>query len=687
MNLFSELKRRNVIRIGVAYLVIGWLLAQVSGTFESALNLPQWFDTMVVSLLLIGFPIALVIAWAFELTPEGVKREQDVERNDSITNITAKKLDYITIVAALAVAGMFLWQQFNSEPRNQPLQTSTSAENPSSEFEEPLASSKSIAALPFTNRSSNEDDKYFVDGVHDDLLTKLAKIHQMKVISRTSVMEYRDTTKKIPQIAKELGVANILEGGVQRSGSHIRINAQLIRAANDEHLWAETYDKELNADNVFAIQSEIAIAIANAMETALTPGEKILIDKPLTDNLIAWEAYQKGLLTNSSTIPAFKEQVKLYETAIELDPNFAAAYAHLAIAEMAIYWFGENTVEQRQHAWQAIETSRAIDNNTVGLFTAEASYYYWGFRDFDKALQSVSKALAIAPNNVGALDVKGYILRRMGRFEESIKSLDLAASLNPRSTYALQENAETSLNMLRIEDAEKYIQKIENIQPNNLDVSIVKGYFALAKNGNLEAALHEFARNKDNHQGNAYAYWRTLLASGEVDQAIDFGKTSKTLLSTGYAYSSNDLMTGLSYFISGDQAKAAPYLQQSIDVLEHRMIEDPENKNYLAALCRAYAALGLAEKAYSNCDKVLQIKNDAYDYPFDIYQVVIAYAMLNEKDKAIELLHRMLESKIRVSENELKLDPFTKNLQNEPEFINLIKRIGSGELVISGSKS
>lgn len=274
MRLINELKRRNVFRVAIAYLVIAWLLAQVSATLENALNMPAWFDTMVVSLLLIGFPVALFFSWVFELTPEGIKREKDIKRGDSITAETSKKLDYVTIVAAVAVLVIFLWQQFgaptgdsrlrgNDEgvvedsvmPNNvAPAQTGILLQ----EDDDSEINNKSIAVLPFSNIANDPENDPFTLGIHDDLLTHVSKISALKVISRTSVMEYKGTTKKIKQIAEELGVANILEGGVQRAGNQIRINVQLIDAQTDAHIWAEKYDRELTASNIFKIQSEIS---------------------------------------------------------------------------------------------------------------------------------------------------------------------------------------------------------------------------------------------------------------------------------------------------------------------------------------------------------------------------------------------------------------------------------------------
>lgn len=683
---FTELKRRNVFKVGVAYLVLAWVVIQVTQAAVPALHLPEWVNSLVFFLGVIGFPFALFFAWVFEVTPDGVKRESEITHQESISAHTGRKLDFIIIGLLIVGMGYFIYESRFETESGIDSESAAVAKNdnnqpPETHEQVKLSSENSIAVLPFVNRSSSKDDQYFVDGVHDDLLTKLAKIHNMKVISRTSVMEYRNTTKKIPQIAKELGVTNILEGGVQRSGDHIRINAQLIHAATDEHLWAETYDKELNVNNVFSIQTEIAIAIAKAMKATLTPEEKQQIEKPLTDNLIAWDAYIKAQSNNSSTMEAFEKTLSYYKAAIELDPNFAVAHAWLAYTKMNIFWFNSSDLSLRSQAWQSIQASRAIDDNTAELYGAEAAYYYWGFRDFNKALQSANKSIELAPNSLTAQEVKGFILRRLGRYEESIKALEHAASLNPRTTYSLQENAETLTFMLRFDDAEKTIHRIEAIAPDNLDVAVIKGLVAIGKYGDIELALKEFARNKDGNSFTAREYLRALLLANKVDAAVEFSRTSTQLVNSGPSYLSNNLMLGMSYYLKNDKENTNKYLQMSIKEIEKEIQQDSDNENYLIALCSAYAALGNFDTAHQHCQNAIKTNKDSYGYPFDLYAVLEAYAMLGDKNEALKIMQRLLESKVRMSANQLKLNPFLKNLQTEPEFDALVQRIGSGELV------
>ena len=291
MSLFNELKRRNVFRVGVAYLVGAWLLIQVSDIVIDNIGAPPVVLQIIFLALGIGFFVSLFVAWAFELTPEGVKRERDVDRSQSITPQTGKKLNNtILLMMALAIAYL-LFDKFSApaQPGSDHFSQQTSGQTTdaneksaltpveaiaqASNEAEPAISRQSIAVLPFDNRSRNVDDEYFTEGIHDDLLTNLAHIGSLKVISRTSVNQYKGTEKTIPQIAEELGVATVMEGAVQRSGNTVRINVQLIDANTDEHLWAEIFDRELTAENLFAIQSEISQKIADALEATLSPEE------------------------------------------------------------------------------------------------------------------------------------------------------------------------------------------------------------------------------------------------------------------------------------------------------------------------------------------------------------------------------------------------------------------------------
>jgi TolB-like protein len=253
-NFFAELKRRNVYKVAVAYVIVGWLVMQIAATIVPALHLSDAITSAVVLLVILGFPIALILAWAFELTPEGIKRAEDVAPSQSITRRTGRKLDFVIIGMLLVVIGFFIFERRHAK-------RSAEAET----------SGKSIAVLPFENLSRDPDNAYFADGIQDEILTRLSKIADLKVISRTSTQHYKSAPENLPEIARQLGVAHILEGSVQKSGDAVRVNVQLIKAANDSHLWADTFDRKLT--DIFSVESEVAKAIAEQLRAKLSGRE------------------------------------------------------------------------------------------------------------------------------------------------------------------------------------------------------------------------------------------------------------------------------------------------------------------------------------------------------------------------------------------------------------------------------
>jgi TolB-like protein len=336
-NFFTELKRRNVYKVAIAYAVVAWLLMQIATQVFPFLEIPNWAIRLVIMLIVIGFPIALVIAWAFELTPEGLKRTEDVHLSKSITRKTGRKLDFFIIAVLLLVISILLFQRLHP--------------NVSPTVSSPLG--KSIAVLPFENVSEDKAFAFFADGVQDEILTDLAKIADLKVISRTSVMQYKNvSTRNLPEIAQALKVAHVLEGSVQRSANRVRVSAQLIDARNDTHVWAEKYDRDL-AD-VFAIQSEIAEKIADQLQAKLSPTEKSAMNERPTSDMVAYDLYlrAKELIYDSVVYPARAKEtyfklVQLLDQAVARDGAFFLAHCQLAYAHDQIYWQSFDHTETR----------------------------------------------------------------------------------------------------------------------------------------------------------------------------------------------------------------------------------------------------------------------------------------------------------------------------------------------------
>jgi len=454
LSLFNELKRRNVFRVGAAYVVSSWLLIQVAETIFPLFGFGDAPARLLVVVLAIGFIPTLIFSWVFELTPDGLKKEDDLVRSQSITPVTGKKLDrMITVVLVLAL-GYFAFDKFALDPARDvqiaEIAAQAGAEQAREEARLGMRNEKSIAVLPFINRSQQQEDEYFTDGMHDEVLTRLAKIATLKVISRTSVMRYRDTDKSIPEIAKDLSVATILEGGVQRVGKQVRINVQLINAHTDEHLWAEIYDRELTARNLFAIQSDISKAIAQALRAALTSDEEQALEDVPTENLAAYDAYVSVRVKLDSVAKEdLSQAVAQFTLATQLDPNFASAWAGLCQAHLGLY----KQSSDRQYfeaAEAACNQALVLDDSRVEVHIALGALYRTLGRysraqvslqraNYTRAEQALENALSIGGLTVDALIELGTLLAYQNRLTEAETELLRAAELDPN--YWLTETA------------------------------------------------------------------------------------------------------------------------------------------------------------------------------------------------------------------------------------------------------
>ena len=460
MSLFDELKRRNVFKVAVAYIIVAWLLLQISDTLVPALRLPEWFLSGVAFLLIVGFPVAIILAWAFELTPEGLKKEGEVDRSRSITRETGKKLN-LGIIVVLAVAVVFLFGKIwlGSEKISTVIT---------------LAKDKSIAVLPFENRSADEEDaEFFAAGVHDELLTLLSKIGDLKVISRTSV-ERLDQDLSIPDIGTLLGVATVLEGQVQRAGDRLRINVQLINATEEDHLWATTYDRELTASNIFDVQSDIARTIANELHVQLSTKDDTLLNAVPTNNIDALQRYMLGRqLIERSSFEAFQQATQYLSEATELDSNYAEAWVGIAYANNRMYQTGLIGLQEYVTvAAPSIERALKI-NISLPEAHAELAALQWQSGDIEAAEASFRTALDLGRGNSQSLYAYGNYLRFTGRPQEAVPVLKRALESNPLSVDILFELGKAEMYSGQ---PEQFIVRAENIL--EIDPSSAHGYVA-----------------------------------------------------------------------------------------------------------------------------------------------------------------------------------------------------------------
>jgi len=679
MSFFNELKRRNVFRVGIAYAVAAWVLLQVVDLVLENIIAPDWVMKVFLLVVVVGFPVSVIIAWAFEMTSDGLKRESDVDRTQSIGQSTGRKLDRI-IIGFLALAVVFLLV----DPLGQDSEMVTPQVTPTpvaSELisEESAQIDKSVAVLPFAFRSTNPEDEFFAEGMHDDLLTQLAKIGSLKVISRTSVMEYKDTTKKIPQIAAELGVATIVEGGVQRSGSRIRFNAQLIDAHTDEHLWAETYNRELTAENLFDIQAEIARAIAQALKATLSPEEEANIDRVLTTNLKAWESYQRAVQirqsTDSQTISVGLAEI---DHALELDPDFAAAWSLKAILLLQQYWFYDTNSAKRDAALEAIRQGRAIDPTLAELDIAEGFYHYWGFRDYEMALPFMQRASSVLPNSSRAHLAKAYVLRRMGDWENTLAALYLAGELDPRRSTTFSDIGGTLTGLRRFDEARIAFDKAQKIDSNDANILVESALIELQESGditNFARLLHLWPAPYPEAQ---LVAWRSSLYIDDFEAAMeDVDEWQERFLdSKDYRYT-RSLLAGLTHLYSGHTDTAQTLLLEAKNEFESLLLENPNNFPILRSLCFITGGLGEVNDTNQHCeDSLLAAPRDAFvagDFKFD---AAAGLALAGEGESSVRLLEAMLDGDVGPTIYQVIYHPAFDGIREDSAYIELLEKYG-----------
>jgi adenylate cyclase len=544
MSFFAELKRRNVFRVAAAYAVVAWLLIEVSDTVFPRLGLPEWTVTLVIALLLLGVPVALFFAWAYELTPEGLKREQDVDRSKSITPHTGKKLDRaIMVVLALGLA-FFAFDKFVLDPqRDETMKAANVAaveearQAGRSEAVTNAADDRSIAVLPFVNMSDDPGNEYFSDGISEELLNLLAKIPDLKVTSRSSAFSYKGKDIKLNQVAQELNVAHILEGSVRKSGNTLRITAQLIDARSDTHLWSETYDRSL--DNIFAIQDEIAGAVVAQLKITLL-GELPQVQE--TDP----EAYalylQARHLGRLGTAEGYEQSIALNEQALAIDPEYPAAWVHLA--GNYINMAGDLLPRDDGYALARGATEKALAIDPV--YAPAHSRLGWIAMAYDndmaQAARHYERALQLDPNDINIISNAASLLFTLGRVDESIAIDEYVAARDPVNPVGHSNLAASYRFAGRWDDAIASLETALRLSPGRLFAHYFKGMALLLK-GDLEAALEAFSQESYEQYrvlGQAialYALGRQEEHQAKLNELIErWGEERPSVVAVVYAY-------------------------------------------------------------------------------------------------------------------------------------------------------
>jgi TolB-like protein len=664
-NFFAELKRRNVYKVAIAYAVVAWLLIQIATQVFPFFEIPNWAVRLIVLVIIVGFPIALIIAWAFELTPEGLKRTEVADELPKKSSRNRAWI-YVVIIAGVISASLFFLGRYTATSKQ-----SVSVELPA----------KSIAVLPFESLSEDKANAYFADGIQEEILTRLSKIADLKVISRTSTQQYQSKPGNLAEIAKQLGVANILEGSVQKAADQVRVNVQLIQVASDSHLWADTYDRKLV--DIFGVESEIAKAIAESLQAKLTGGEQRALAVKPTNNSEAYDAYLRGLAFQARTSTApdnLEKAVGFYERAVQLDPAFALAWARLSRANAQTYFGGLDTTPARRDATErALNTAQKLQPNSPETLLAQAYYQYWVLRDYELAKATFGRVRELLP---GSSDVPGalaLIARRQGHWDESVAYWEQTLALDPRNTEWLANAAGTYAMLRQFPAALKTYDRLLDIVPNDPDAVASEARIYQAE-GNLEQAGKLLAGvNAQTPSLEAFlAKMNQLFLERHFDEAIRLihNRLTESRDLSDIERLFNPFFLVLAQENAGDIAGARATAQQLLPSVETLCKKDPDNPNFASALSLLHAVLGQKDAAIKEAERAITLlpsAKDAVDGPKGEENLASVEVIVGDKNRAIPRLQRLLEIPYTnfLTPALLRLDPQWDPLRGDPRFQKL----------------
>ncbi|PYJ79466.1 MAG: hypothetical protein DME69_04660 [Verrucomicrobia bacterium] len=619
---------------------------------------------LIVLVIIVGFPIALIIAWAFELTPEGLKRTEVADELAKKSSRNRAWIYVVIIAGAISVSLFFLGRY-----------TATSKQSGSAELP-----AKSIAVLPFESLSEDKANAYFADGIQEEILTRLAKIADLKVISRTSTQQYQSKPGNLFEIAKQLGVANILEGSVQKAADQVRVNVQLIQVASDSHLWADTYDRKLV--DIFGVESEIAKAIAESLQAKLTGGEQQALAVKPTNNSEAYDAYLRGLaLEARASSPDDSEKVVgFYERSVQLDPDFALAWARLSRANAHVYFAGLDTTPARRDATErALNTAQKLQPNSPETLLAQAYYQYWVRRDYELAKAMFGRVRDLLP---GSSDVPGalaLIARRQGHWDQSVAYWEQTLALDPRNTQWLATAAETYGMLRQFPAALKTYDRVLDIVPNDPD-AVASEARIYQTEGNLEQAgkLLVGVNAQTPSLEIFLAKMNQLFLERHFDEAIRLvhSRLTESRDLPEFERLFEPLFLALAQEYAGDIAGARVTAQQMLHPLETVGKKAPDNPFFALALSLIHAVLGEKDAAINEAERAITLlpsEKDAVDGPSYEENLASVEVNVGDKNRAIPRLQRLLQIPYSncLTPALLRLDPKWDPLRGDPRFQKL----------------
>ena len=659
---FEEVKRRKVYRVAAAYVIAAGGIIQLASAAFPAWELPNWSLRLVIVLLLIGFPIALILAWAFDITSQGVKTTPAISTAGS-----HRKRNVIMLVATgiiiSAAAGLFLLPRAAAHKID-----------------------KSIAVLPFENLSDEKENAYFADGVQDDILTNLSKIGDLKVISRTSVMGYRGKTPNVRDIGKTLGVSTILEGSVRRAGNRVRVNVQLIDATTDEHLWASDYDRDLT--DVFAIQTDLAQKIANELSAKLSPSEKAQIESRPTQNGEAYLAFVRAHDLWSSSyedIEKLKQGEQMYQNAIDLDPKFALAYARFSQLESWFVHSFEATAARRQKARDLAKRALELQPDLPEGHLAQGFVNYYVDNDFEAAVREFLIAQAGLPNESEVYLALGAIQRRQGKWQESNASFEKAVSLNPKDVWSMQNLAINYEVQRDFDSANRVLDRALAIDPTAFGCWEVRGKVAIEQNGDLTVADKILAkadgmRLTPEIQSKLATGRATLfLLRRQFDAAVQEAQRIPDATLAGYpgaVCGKYSVIGAAKHALHDDDGSREAFLKAKQDA-EQLIKQNPGQANAIATRAETQAWLGEKDAALAGiqqAQEILPLSKDAFGGMEITQMAAEIYTILGDTDKALATLDGMLQKPSPMTVQILKINPMWDPLRKDPRFQALIDK-------------
>ncbi|PYL66569.1 MAG: hypothetical protein DMF20_06340 [Verrucomicrobia bacterium] len=657
---FEELQRRKVYRVAAAYIVAAGFLIQIASASFPAWELPNWSLRLVIVLLLIGFPIALILAWAYDITARGIQITPTTGAHRRRNLV----LLIITAVIVSAAAGFFLlprtvWHNVD----------------------------KSVAVLPFQNMSSDPENAYFADGIQEEVLTRLAKIADLKVISRASTQQYQSEPGNLAEIAKQLGVANILEGSVQKAGNQVRVNVHLVNVQTGSQLWAETYDRKLS--DIFAVESEIAKGIAESLQATLTGREEQALAAQSTNNPEAYDAYLRGLAfearSNYSSDALFKA-IEFYDLAVRLDPNFALAWARLSGAHALLYFNrGETTDARRDAAKEALENAQRLQPNSPETLLFLGYYQYWVLHDYGMAKATFARVSKMLPGNSEVSYALGAIARREGHWAESLAYWERGLALDPRNTVLLTEVAFTYAALRQFPEAMKLYDRALDILPNELFLMASKASIYQAE-GNLQEAARLLVQVNEQTDSNPAV--RVKLAQLRLErnqtEAIRFVQSRQARLHFDSPMDKGIKQGGIALIerVAGDSASAKAAAEQARNTLEPLRKDQPGNTYVAAALAVVYAMLDEKDLALREAERAITLVSSSKDRlsgPGFEENLALVEMIVGENSRAISTLTRLVQtpysgwlySPAPITPALLRLDPVWDPLRADPAFQKL----------------